>query len=54
VEVKKEVEHEATFEELKELLYVGGEAEREGSAAVNTRLSTRLHLKSLRSLLWKG
>jgi hypothetical protein len=38
-EVEHEAEHEATFEELKELLY--GKAERDGSAAADTRLSGR-------------
>jgi len=41
-EVEHEAEHKATFEELKELLCEGGEAEREGSTAIDTRLATRL------------
>ena len=35
-DVEHEAEHEATFEELKELLHGGGEAEREDSAAVES------------------
>jgi hypothetical protein len=53
--VVKEVEHEAeaTFEELKELLCGGGEAEREGSAAVESSSDgfEELDVVSLPSLL---